>query len=79
MPRRIGLYPGGNININSENEGGGGAEIRSWKLIESWLFGILKLTRALPVAGFLSSGYRFLRHIFNPLGISFDLGKNIDC
>lgn len=23
MPRRIGLYPGGNININSENEGGG--------------------------------------------------------
>lgn len=23
MPRRIGFYPGGNININSENEGWG--------------------------------------------------------
>ena len=77
MPRRIGLYPGGNININSENEGG---KMRSWKLMESWLFGILKLTRTLPVAGFLGSGYGFLRHIFlNPLVISFDLEKNIDC
>jgi hypothetical protein len=62
MPRRIGLYPGGNINFNSENEEAG--RMRSCKLMESWLFGILKLTRDLPVAAFLGSVYRFLRHSF---------------
>lgn len=76
MPRRIGLYPGGNININSENEG---RKIRSWKLMESCLFGILKLTRTPPFAAFLGSVYGFLRYIFNPPVISLDLENNIDC
>lgn len=51
----------------------------SWKLMESWLFGILKLTRIVLVDGFLGSVYGFLRHIFNPLVISFDLETDIDC
>lgn len=53
--------------------------MRSWKLMKSWLFGISELTRTLPVAAFLGSVYRFLRHIFNPLVILFDLEKNINC
>ena len=53
--------------------------MRSWKWMESWLFGRLKVTRTLPVAGSLSSVYGFLRHIFNPLVISFDLEKKRDC
>lgn len=47
--------------------------------MESWLFGILKLTKTLPVDGFFGSVYGFLRHIFNPLVISCDLETNIDC
>lgn len=77
-PKRTSLYPGGNINISSENDMGVG-KMNPWKRTGSQPAGILRSARTLPAAAFLGSVRTFLRHIFNPLVISFDLEENIDC
>lgn len=72
MLRRIGLYPGGNINISSENEGTGDKVLEIDGKLVVWH---PEINQDHPRCCLL----RVRGTFFNPFVISFDLEKNIDC